>query len=46
MSLNENDLLHVIMYGNKNFYKNMNIGILTPTTKFIKDFERFDQPFS
>ena len=40
ISLNENNLLHVIMYGNNN----MNIRILTVTNKFIKDSERFDQP--
>ena len=44
MSLNENDLLHVILYGNKNFDNNMNISILTATIKFIKVSERFDQP--
>ena len=36
MSLNENDLLHVILYGNKNFDNIMNISILTATIKFIK----------
>ena len=40
MSLNESDLLHVILYNN-----NMNISILTATIKFIKDSGRFDQPF-
>ena len=44
MSLNENDLIHVILYGNKNFENNMNIGILTATIKSIKVSERFDQP--
>ena len=44
MSLNESNLLHVILYGNKNFDNNMDIGILTTTIKFIKDSERFDQP--
>ena len=44
MSLNESDLLHVILYGNKNFDNNMNISILTATIEFIKDCERFDQP--
>ena len=43
MSLNEIDLLRVILYKNKNFDKNMNISILTATIKFIKDSERFDQ---
>ena len=44
MSLNENDLLHVILYGNKNFENNMNISILTVTIKFMKDSKWFDQP--
>ena len=44
MSLNENDLLHVILYGNKNFDNNMNVSILTATIKFIKVSERFGQP--
>ena len=43
MSLNESDLRHVLLYRNKKF-DNMNINILTATIKFIKDFERFDQP--
>ena len=44
MSLNESDLLHVILYGNKNFENNLNISILTASIKFIKETERFDQP--
>ena len=44
MSVNENDLLHVILYRNKNSDNIMNISILTATIKFIKDTERFDQP--
>ena len=44
MSLNEGDLLHVMLCGSKNFDNNMNISILTATIKFIKDTERFDQP--
>ena len=44
LSLNESDLLHVTLYGSKNFDNNMNIRILTATIKFIKDTERFDQP--
>ena len=44
MSLNENDLLHAVLYGNKNFDNNMNISTLTATIKLIKDFERFDPP--
>ena len=44
MSLNESDLLHVILYGSKKFDNNMNTSILTATIKFIKDTERFDEP--
>ena len=56
MSLNENDLLYDAMYGNKHFNNNMNMSILTATTKFIhgvnsmiyswfiKVSERFDEP--
>ena len=44
MSLNESDLLHVMLYRSKKFDNNMNISILTATIKFIKDTERFDQP--
>ena len=44
MSLFENDLLHVLIYRNKNFDNNMNISILTATIKFIKDSKMFDQP--
>ena len=44
MSLNERDLLHVMLYGSKKFDNNMNMSILTATIKFIKDTGRFDQP--
>ena len=39
MSLNESDLLHVILCGNGSFDNNMNISILTATIKLIKDTE-------
>ena len=44
MYLNKSGLLHVILYGNKDFDNSVNISILTATNKFIKDSERFDQP--
>ena len=43
MSLNKNDLLHVILYINENFDSNMNTRTLTATIKFIEDSERFDK---
>ena len=46
MSLNECDLLYVMLNESKNFDSNMNISILTATTTFSKDTEKFDQaPF-
>ena len=42
MSFDESELLHVILYGNKNFDGNINLSVLTATIKFIKDSERFD----
>ena len=36
MSFDENDLLHLIMYGNKNFDNNMNISILRNLLKTLE----------
>ena len=44
MSLNETDLLHVMLYGSRKFDNNINMSILTATIKFIKDTGRFDEP--
>ena len=44
MFLNKNNLLHVILCGNKNFDNNMNISVQKAAIIFIKDFETFDQP--
>ena len=44
MSLNESDLLHIMLYGSKKFDNNINVSMLTATIKFIKDTGRFDQP--
>ena len=44
ISLNESDLLHVMLCGSKKFDNNMNISILTANIKFTKDTGRFDQP--
>ena len=45
MSLNESDLLHVMLYGSKKFDNNMDMSILTATIKFVKDTGRLDQLF-
>ena len=44
MSLNESDLLHLMLYGSKNFDNNLNVNIRTGTKKLTKDTEKFDQP--
>ena len=44
LSLNENVLRHVMMYGDKKFDNRMKMRTLTATIKFAKDSKRFDQP--
>ena len=44
-SLNPNDLLRVILYGDKSFNKETNYKILTASIKFVKDTQRFEKPF-
>ena len=41
-SLNSNDLLRVILYGDESFNKETNCKILTASIKFIKDTKRFE----
>ena len=40
-SLNSNDLLRVILYGDESFNKETNCKILTASIKFIKDTKHF-----
>ena len=42
-SLNSNDLLRVILYGDEGFNKETNCKILTASNKFIKDTQRFEK---
>ena len=42
-SLNSNDLLRVILYGDESFNKETNCKILTASIKFIKDTKRFEK---
>ena len=42
-SLNPNDLLRVILYGDKSFNKETSYKILTASIKFIKDTQRFEK---
>ena len=42
-SLDSNDLLRVILYGDESFNKATNYKILTASIKFIKDTKRFEK---
>ena len=42
-SLNPNDLLKVILYGDNSFNKETNCKILTASFKFMKDTQRFEK---
>ena len=42
-SLNSNDLLRIIFYGDESFNKESNCKILTPSIKFVKDTQRFEK---
>ena len=42
-SLNPNDLLGVILYGDKSFNKETSCKILTASIKFIKDTKHFEK---
>ena len=42
-SLNSNDLLRVILYGDESFNKETNCQILTASITFIKDTKRFEK---
>ena len=44
-SLNPNDLITIILYGDKSFSKETNSKILTATIKFIKDTQCFEKFF-
>ena len=42
-SLNSNDFLRVIPYGDKSFNKETNCKILTTSIKFMKETQRFEK---
>ena len=42
-SLNSNDLLRVILFGDESFNKETNRKILTASIKFMKDTKRFEK---
>ena len=44
-SLNSNDLLRVILYGDESINKETDCKILTASIKFIKNTKRFEKSF-
>ena len=39
----ENEIVHVLLFGNKSFFKDMNFSIVTSSVRFIKESKRFDE---
>ena len=39
----ENEIVHVLLFGNKSFLKDMNFSIVTSSVRFIKESKRFDE---
>ena len=44
--MSENEIVQVLLFGNKSFSNDMNFGILTFSIRFIKVSKRFDESLS
>ena len=44
--MSENEIVQVLLFGNKGFSKDMNFRIITSSIRFIKDSKRFDESLS
>ena len=44
--MSENEIVQVLLFGNKSFSKDMNFRIITSSIRFIKDSKRFDESLS
>ena len=44
--MSENEIVQVLLFGNKSFSKGMNFRIVTMSIHFIKDSKRFDESLS
>ena len=42
----ENEIVQVLLFGDKRFSKDMNFRIVTSSIRFIKDSKRFDESLS
>ena len=43
LKMSENEIIRVLLFGNKSFTKDINFRIITPSIRFIKDSKRFDE---
>ena len=46
LKMSENEIVQVLLFGNKSFSKGMNFRIVTMSIHFIKDSKRFDESLS
>ena len=44
--MSENEIVRVLLFGNKGFTKDMNLRTITSLIRFIKDSKRFDESLS
>ena len=44
--MSENEIVRVLLFGNKGFTKDMNLRTITSSIRFIKDSKRFDESLS
>ena len=46
LKMSENEIVQVLLFGDKSFSKDMNFRIITSSIRFIKDSKRFDESLS
>ena len=46
LKVSENEIVQVLLFGNKRFSKDMNFSIIISSIRFIKDSKRFDESLS
>ena len=43
LKMSQNEIVRVLLFGNKRFSKHMNFRIITSSIRFVKDSKRFDE---
>ena len=46
LKMSENEIVQVLLSGNKSFIKDLNSGIIASSIRFIEDKKRFDESIS